>query len=89
MFAVNKKQVVMFGGVVDHEKDRGEIIVSEFYNETYTFQVAKPPRVTLGSELVSLWLMLIQAVACTCTAEPAQQVTTQLQTTDAVFTHTV
>jgi hypothetical protein len=38
-FAVHKKQAVMFGGVVDHEKDRGEIIVSEFYNETYTFQV--------------------------------------------------
>jgi hypothetical protein len=36
--AVHKKQAVMFGGVTDHEKDRGEIIVSEFYNEAYTFQ---------------------------------------------------
>lgn len=36
--APHKARAVLFGGCVDHETKGGEVIVSEFYNEMFTFQ---------------------------------------------------
>ncbi len=35
--AVHRSRAVFFGGVVDHETKGGDVIVSEFYNELYSF----------------------------------------------------
>eukprot|EP00216_Chloropicon_sp_CCMP2111_P004920 CAMPEP_0198241542 /NCGR_PEP_ID=MMETSP1446-20131203/6337_1 /TAXON_ID=1461542 ORGANISM="Unidentified sp, Strain CCMP2111" /NCGR_SAMPLE_ID=MMETSP1446 /ASSEMBLY_ACC=CAM_ASM_001112 /LENGTH=529 /DNA_ID=CAMNT_0043924397 /DNA_START=48 /DNA_END=1637 /DNA_ORIENTATION=- len=37
----HKRNAVMFGGVVDHEAEDGEVLVSEFFNDMFNFHLDK------------------------------------------------